>query len=142
MAGDRVSVRAVRGVLVAAALLLAACEATDQPKEPVWGKQACEHCAMVLSDPEHGAQVVTTTGERLYFDDVGCLVAWMLEHPEAAAHRWVHTADTRTWIAPEAVRFEARDHTPMGFGFVAVTGSGRLAWTDVSGAVRRKLGRE
>lgn len=141
MAGERVSLRA-RAVLPLLLVLAVACDAGNQPKEPVWGKQSCEHCAMVLTDQETGAQVVTTAGDRLYFDDIGCMVAWTLEHRDEAAHRWVRAADTRTWLAPEAAGFEPRDRTPMGFGFVAVAPPGTLAWTDVVAAVRRKLERE
>lgn len=136
------SVRRRRLLLVLLLCGAVGCDAGDQPKEPVWGKQACEHCAMVLSDRAQGAQVVTATGERLYFDDVGCLVAWTLEHPDAAAHRWVRTVDTGAWMAPEDAGFERRDRTPMGFGFVAVAPPGRVAWADVTAAVRRKLAHE
>jgi hypothetical protein len=123
-------------------VLVVACDAGNQPKEPIWGKQSCEHCAMLLTDRENGAQVVTTAGDRLYFDDLGCLVAWTLEHPDAAEHRWVRTADTGAWLPPEAAGFEPRDHTPMGFGFVALAHPAQLAWADVVTAVRRKLERE
>jgi copper chaperone NosL len=132
-------VRALNVLLLVCVAL--ACDPGDRPKEPVWGKQACEHCAMLLADREHGAQVVTTSGERLFFDEIGCLVAWTLAHPDAAAHRWVRTADTRVWLPPEAAGFEPRDRTPMGFGFVAVAPPGRLAWADVTAGVQRMIER-
>jgi copper chaperone NosL len=85
----------IAGTLLMGLVVLGCDPGTNEPKEPVWGKQPCEHCAMVLSDKDHGAQLVTKDDERLFFDDLGCMAAWSLEHEGAAAHEWVHTADTR-----------------------------------------------
>ncbi len=98
--------------------LLAAChDAADKPLEPVWGKQPCDHCAMLLDEPRFAAQLATPDGAHLYFDDVGCLAAWLREHPDAGARAWVER-DGR-WVAAERARFAAGARTPMGYGFVA-----------------------
>lgn len=123
-------------------LAIGCSQGANEPKEPVWGKQSCEHCAMLLSDKEHGAQLVTTDGDRLYFDDLGCMAAWTLEHPGSAARQWVLTADTQAWVPTEKAGYEERARTPMGFGFVAVSRPGRIAWSEVTTAVQQQLGRE
>lgn len=129
--------------MVLSLLLVAGCgPGANEPKDAIWGKQPCEHCAMLLSDKEHGAQLVTTTGDRLYFDDLGCMVAWTTEHPGSAARQWVRTSDTQAWSPTDKARYEKSDRTPMGFGFVAVEGPGPVAWAEVTAAVQQKLRRE
>ena len=111
----------------------------DAPKEPVWGKQPCEHCAMLLSEKEHGAQLVTVDDDRLYFDDLGCMVAWTDAHPNVARHQWVRTADTQAWLPLDKAGFAPASHTPMDFGFVATAKPGTVTWQQVTDAVRLKL---
>jgi copper chaperone NosL len=127
--------------LVLVALL--GCEpAAKDAAEPVWGKQPCEHCAMLLSERDHGAQLVTADGERLYFDDLGCMIAWTREHPGVSQRQWVRTADTQEWIAPQNAGFEPTERTPMGFGVIAVSKPGSLTWSDANRIVQQRLKRE
>lgn len=120
-------------------------------EEPVWGKQPCDHCAMLLSERLHGAQVATVQGDRLFFDDVGCMVAWDAEHPGKAEARWVRRFDQPPrgtgWLRAETAAYERAAHTPMDFGFVAVANPGAagagtpvVAWPEVVAAVKSKLG--
>lgn len=136
----------MRRMLLSLSLMLAAVLGCDpaamEATEPVWGKQPCEHCAMLLSERDHGAQLVTTDGERLYFDDLGCMVAWTLEHPARAQRQWVRTADTQEWVAPENAGFEPAARTPMGFGVIASSKPGSLVWSDVNRIVQQRLRRE
>lgn len=130
----------MRLLLLLAMLMTLACNPGDEaPKEPVWGKQPCEHCAMLLSEKEHGAQLVSTGGERFYFDDLGCMVAWLDAHPAEAAHKWVHTADSQAWLAVEKAGFDRAAHTPMDFGFIATAKPGPVDWQQVTAVVRQKL---
>jgi copper chaperone NosL len=121
-------------------LLVSGCDSGPiGPKEPVWGKQPCEHCAMLLSDKDHGAQLATGDGERLFFDDLGCMVAWTFEHPGSAAQEWVRTADTRQWLPAGSAGFRRSEHTPMGFGFIAVSEPGPIDWPEVKASVQQTL---
>ena len=129
----------LRGMLLVLALAVGCGPGANEPKEPVWGKQPCEHCAMLLSDKGHGAQLVTTQGDRLYFDDVGCMAAWTLEHPGSAQRQWVRTVDTQAWLPAETAGYDRSDRTPMGFGFVAVSKPGAVDWPQVTAAVQQKL---
>lgn len=121
-------------------VLVAGCDpGAGEPKEPAWGKQPCEYCAMLLSDKEHGAQLVTVEQERLFFDDLGCLAAWTLTHPQAELHAWVRTADTQEWVPARSAGYARRDRTPMGFGFVAVSKDATASWSQVAEAVQQKV---
>lgn len=118
---------------------VACTQGEDVAKEPVWGKQACGHCAMLLSEQDHGAQATTTTDERLYFDDLGCLIAWDDANPKLARHKWVHTSDSHAWLPIEQAGFAPAAHTPMDFGFVALAKPSAVTWQQVTEAVRAKL---
>lgn len=119
-------------------------------EEPVWGKQPCSHCAMLLTERVHGAQVLTTKEDRLFFDDVGCLVAWESDHPGQSKQIWVRQFDQdpkgTEWLRADQAKYLRARHTPMDFGFVAVAkvqgsagAEAAVAWRDVVAAVKRKL---
>lgn len=103
---------------IAIVLSLAACETSDKPVDPVWGKQACASCGMVVSDRRTAAQIVTATGDRVFFDDAGCMVVWASKHG-GAEHAWVRNADDQSWVDPQTVRWVSGAATPMDFGWEA-----------------------
>ena len=51
-------------------LLLFACQV--EPEPIAFGKDACEHCRMLIMDPKFGAEIVTEKGRIYKFDDVNC----------------------------------------------------------------------
>ncbi|MBS1153276.1 MAG: hypothetical protein H6Q89_4974 [Myxococcaceae bacterium] len=98
--------------------LLAGCDpGPAKAAEPAWSKQACTHCMMLLSDKRFAAQATLATGERHYFDDVGCLVSWLERDGAGAKGAWVRTPTADGWIPAEAARFAPGAITPMDFGF-------------------------
>ncbi|MGZ3443102.1 MAG: nitrous oxide reductase accessory protein NosL [Polyangia bacterium] len=116
--------------LVAAALLMLAAgchQGAEQPLDPVWGKQPCDHCAMLVDEPRFAAQVATDDGQRLYFDDAGCMGGWLREHAATHARAWVQR-DSR-WVSVDATLFQTGARTPMGYGFVAAAEG--LPWPEV-----------
>lgn len=138
-----------RAVVALAALLLAGavgtlpgCDRPDRPEEPVWGKTACAHCAMLVSDKRYAAQL-TRGGERFFFDDVGCLVSWLDERGNAASpdlRSWVRDAETSTWVDATSARYASGAKTPMDFGFESKRG-GTLGFEDVRRGVAEKRGK-
>lgn len=103
--------------VLAFSVCLAACDDGSQPREPIWNKQACDHCHMLLSDQRYAAQLVTHTGERLYFDDIGCLAAFMQRSSERERAAWVRSG--AAWLPARTSHFSAGAETPMGYGFSA-----------------------
>ena len=124
-------------VEVIGALLLAACATADKAVEPVWTKEPCAHCAMVLTDQRFGAQLVTSAGERFHFDDVGCMVLFASERSVPLTHAWVRDADGGVWIDARSARYRAGAASPMDFGFEA-HGSGGVAWDEMRDRVLAK----
>ena len=126
-----------------AALLLAAllaCEpSADTPVDPAWSKQPCEHCGMVVSEPRFAAEVVRANGARVFFDDVGCMMAFVDEQRSPVRHAWVN--DGHRWIDARKAHFHDEAATPMGFGLVASGDDvGGIAYDDADARVRAKLG--
>lgn len=114
------STKASSVTLLLVLLSVTACEKSAiAPQDPYWGKQPCAHCSMLVSEKPPSAQAVLKNGQRKFFDDVGCLVAWEdREHPEVVA-RWVRGPGGEGWVDPAQTRFAEGQATPMDFGFIA-----------------------
>jgi hypothetical protein len=105
---------------LAAMLAIAACDRSQATAiDPTWGKEPCAHCSMLVGDKSTAAELVTSSGERLFFDDVGCMVSWRSEHENEAAHAWVHDGAGDRWIDAAGTKYRAGAKTPMDYGFVA-----------------------
>ena len=109
--------------LFAGALVGVACSRSDTPTEPVWGKEPCAHCKMLVSDKRYAAQVIDDEGEHRYFDDVGCMVLWMDAH-KPPARSWVRDATSGVWLDARAAKYVHGARTPMDFGFEAHAADG------------------
>lgn len=114
------------GLLFVSAL---ACDGAARPSDPVWGKQPCDACKMIVSEPRPAAQLITATDERLYFDDLGCLVVRVHDEKLPPRAMWVRSA-AGPWIDARAARFARGQATPMDYGFLAAEG-GELDFTTV-----------
>ncbi|MCC6807477.1 MAG: hypothetical protein IT381_08640 [Deltaproteobacteria bacterium] len=99
-------------------LLLVACSSTPTPEDPVWNKQPCDHCKMIVSDKRYAASLLDDRGQRRYFDDVGCLAEFDQAGRPARA-RWVRDEASGKWISAEAAHYRKGAATPMDFGYSA-----------------------
>mgnify|MGYP007112209452 CR=1 FL=1 len=106
-------------ISVVALALVACAQGAPKAEEPYWGKQPCAHCSMLVSEPRPSAQALLENGQRRYFDDLGCLVAWEARESPKLKARWVRTPRDDGWVAPEATHFSAGNATPMDFGFLS-----------------------
>ena len=122
--------------LVPSLVASSGCAADDGPIDPVWGKQPCAHCAMVVSEPRFAAQALEDDGTRTYFDDVGCLALWIDER--RAARAWARDGAAGPWVDVTKARFRAGEQTPMGFGHVVDLDHGDLDWDSVRALVRAR----
>ncbi len=116
-AAPSISRRAALAALLGATLGVA-CKPSDAPAEPVWGKEPCAHCRMLVSDKRYAAQALDEAGERRFFDDIGCMVLWTEAHPRSA-HTWVKDATSGVWRDAATARYAPGARTPMDFGFEA-----------------------
>ncbi len=118
--------------------LLVGCEKHDQPQEPVWNKQACAYCQMLLSDPRYAAQLVTTQGDRYYFDDIGCMVSYLAERKPTLALGWVRDSAGH-WVDARSAHYARGAKTPMDHGY-APNHDGALGFADLEREIATKRG--
>jgi copper chaperone NosL len=103
--------------LVLFAVLAAGCNAAAEPADPVWGKQTCQACRMIVDNPRFAAQLLDAGGERRFFDDIGCLAEALDKLAAAPRGIWVRSADGR-WIDARTARYADSAPSPMDYGFV------------------------
>jgi hypothetical protein len=127
--------------VVAAALAVAAPGCTPGPEvatDPVWGKEACGHCSMLVSEKPPAAQLTLADGTRKHFDDLGCMAAWLSRREDAhPVGAWVRQGEG--WVPAAGARFSAGHATPMDFGFLAAREG--VSWGEVQAAVSAKVQR-
>lgn len=109
--------------LVLAAVALACAGGPPEPAELDTRHERCAHCRMAVSDPGFAGQVVAPGELPRFFDDVGCLGAWVRGQaslPEGAV-AWVADHRTKAWVrAGEAVYTKVPGlETPMGSHVIA-----------------------
>lgn len=108
--------------LAAAVVALVVAGGTRLPDGPMpiaWDREACAHCHMQIGEPRHAAQLITTRGEVLSFDDVGCALDYLRQKNPAVHRLWFH-GDGDTWLGTDVVGFAPASVTPMGSGLMAV----------------------
>ncbi|HEY3381583.1 MAG TPA: nitrous oxide reductase accessory protein NosL [Vicinamibacterales bacterium] len=127
--------------VVATVILAASCgggppgPATLDPRH-----DACRFCRMTVSDPRVAAQVVAPGEEPMFFDDIGCLAAFLRQETRLPQGAVAYVADhrTRAWVLASSATFTRVDRleTPMGSHLVAyVDAASRLADPDTKGGV-------
>lgn len=106
-------------LLIAGGLLAAACggeAGPPAPRELMLGVDVCEYCHMSVDDPGLAAQWVEPGGKRIVFDEPGCLVAWLREHPGRTGEAFVADAEGGGWM-PVAEASFVRDGPTTSMGF-------------------------
>lgn len=121
---------AIIGAAFAAWYVLRPAEADPfAPREIVWGKQVCDRCGMHISEPGFAAQLHTSSGQVLLFDDPGCLFNHEPEISEPIARRYYHHTREAAWLSEEQAGFVEVMHSPMGYNLGAVARSEEGAMT-------------
>lgn len=115
------SVAAVAGFWL---LLRDAQSLPDRPQPIAWDRDSCAHCRMLVGEPEFAAQVITSAGAILNFDDPGCLVKHLAEHDLEVHRVWFHAGGPDLWLGAGEVAFERTAVSPMGYGFAATAAPG------------------
>ena len=118
-------IRLASKILLASLALLVACEDIEQPLAPIWGKERCGNCSMVVADRRFAGQAINEKNERLFFDDPGCLATYVSSHPRTR-HAWL--LSQCRWIDASRARFNSGAQSPMDYCFVAAA-EGKLDWS-------------
>jgi copper chaperone NosL len=99
--------------------------------------EACADCRMVVSSVRFASQIVAPGEEPLFFDDLGCLAAYLRGHAARPAGAVAYVADHRTgaWVPAAGATYTRAPtlETPMGSHVVAHASP---ASRDADGAAR------
>lgn len=139
------------GVALWLLLVCTACGPADDPPPISYGRDVCVRCGMIVSDPRFAAAYRLDDGSEWMFDDLGELVAHLIEHDRlGGARAWVNDRDTGEPVPAIDAYFVhvPGDATPMGWGvsafgnraaaeaFAAAHGVAVLSWFDLVDEVR------
>ncbi len=119
--------RPLLGHLAAAALCAALASGCAQGPPPPASldtrNDACSQCRMAVSEQRFAAQIVAPAEEPIFFDDLGCLAAWLEGGGRVPRGAIAYVADhaTREWTpAAKAVYTRVPEvETPMGSHILA-----------------------
>lgn len=93
---------------VALAVLFVACsKGPALPAQPDTRHDACGWCRMAVSDLRFAAQLVAASEEPRFFDDIGCLAAFLKAGGAPAKGQIGYVADHRTkqWVRASAALY-------------------------------------
>ncbi|MCM2348797.1 MAG: hypothetical protein NDI69_02170 [Bacteriovoracaceae bacterium] len=112
-------------------LILTSCQESGElkPQEPLWGREGCARCRMVLSEKRYAVQRVLSNGEIHFYDDLNC--ALQHKHDEDKGTLYVHPHGKDQWILAEQAKYQSGLRTPMNSGYGAVNEGGEITFSEV-----------
>jgi copper chaperone NosL len=110
----------VTAALVVGCLVVAGCD--DGPPPVRYGREECARCRMIVNDDRFAAAGVAPDGEARKFDEVGCLIDYLAEHPDGLPRAWVRGYRSGGWHDARTAYYAHGPslQTPMGSGLAAV----------------------
>lgn len=117
-------------------MVLVACTGKKTFEKIFLGKDACEHCRMVISDARFGAEIVNSKGKIYKFDSIECLLSYQKVYGKLDDRLYVvDTIHKDEMVEVDAAYFveDPDTRSPMGRGIMASVSS-----ADVSKAVPTK----
>lgn len=120
--------KTIKGLLLVLALVVAVVALVrfnqvtphEGPVPIVWDREVCADCKMHIGDPRFAAQIQTTEGEVLDFDDPGCLFHYMQSHDLSVRALYFRNYAVDGWLSESQVGFLPAQGSPMGYGIRAV----------------------
>jgi copper chaperone NosL len=95
----------------------------EGPVPVVWDSEVCQHCKMHVGDPRFAAQLQTSDGGVMNFDDPGCLFDYLQSHPVTIHALYFRNHEGEDWLSESEVGFLPVEDSPMGYGIRAVPGA-------------------
>ena len=99
------------------------------PEPITYGRDACAHCRMHISQPGFGGEMRDRNGALTKYDDLGCLLHAMIALHQEIPEAWVEDHAGGGFIpllTAHLVHANAGD-TPMGSGIIAFGDAGAAA---------------
>ena len=104
-------------------LVLAACsEKTYEPSDINPETDVCYMCNMSVTHVDFSGQIVLKNGDHVVFDDLGCLMEYVLQNGEdEIGAGFIRAEDSGAWLnIKDASYVYSKDYwTPMNYGVLA-----------------------
>lgn len=112
-------------------LIVAACQevGTMTPQEPMWDKEPCARCRMVLSEKRYAVQRILNNGEIHFYDDLNCTFGH--GHHKDDGKLYVRPYGGENWVPAEDVKYVGGLRTPMNSGHGAVLEGGTITFEEL-----------
>ena len=97
------------------------------PRTINYDRDICAQCLMGIADSLWAVQAINSQEDVLWFDDIGCLVEymktpnWQKFTGHAKVKIWVGNTEGGGWTDAQKAYYNFGKHTPMGYGYSAVT---------------------
>lgn len=109
--------------------LMVSCNSTPDysPRIIHYERDICAQCLMGIADSLWAVQAINTEGTVLWFDDIGCLFEYMKTPnwkqfvKNNKVQLWVGNTEKGGWIDAQKAYYNFGKHTPMGYGYSAVS---------------------
>lgn len=121
-------------------LFITSCGAPEIRPVDIAAEDVCTHCKMAISEKQFASEFITTDGDAVKFDDIGCMQDYLKEKPDSkiAAHFFAEY-DTKQWLKGNTASFvKSKEITsPMGGGIIAFSNEtkAKTAAAEFSGQV-------
>lgn len=118
-------------ILLNLLVLLTSClqEGSITAVDPIWEKESCSRCRMVLSEKRYAVQRIFPSGEVHFYDDIVC--AMKHGHAHNDGKLYVRPYGGQEWIPAQDAKYLSGLMTPMHSGIGAVKEDGKMSYTDV-----------
>jgi copper chaperone NosL len=103
-------------------LFVASCGNPEIKPVDIAAEDVCTHCKMAISERQFASEIITTDGDALKFDDIGCMQDYLKEKPDTkAAAYFFMDYETKQWVKGDNASFvKSKEITsPMGGGMIA-----------------------
>ena len=120
-------------LLIIFLLLTLSCqERPSEPQDPIWERESCANCRMVLSEKRYAVQRILDSGETHFYDDINCAMKHH-HHPHEEGKLYVRPYGDEKWVPAEEVTYQSGLRTPMNSGYGAMMSKGDTSYQELVG---------
>ena len=117
------SARHAAGITLVVVALASRCASGPPAPARPGPEEACRFCRMTIAESRLVSQLVAPREDAMFFDDLGCLRAFLEGQPRLASGTVTYVTDHRTgqWVRADLALYTRHDAiaTPMGSHVVA-----------------------
>lgn len=133
-----------KAAAIAALVVVSGCKGEPErgPVEIKFGRDTCDYCRMIISDPRFAAQIRGGPKHKAFkFDDIGDAVFFLDEQSwksEPDVEFFVmDVEDGKTWLDARKAHFQVDMVSPMAYGFGAVVNArpGTITYDEMAAKV-------